>query len=399
VFLFPKFSRLPKLRLEIAIKLLLGVTIGGALISGFYLTKQSNPPRIPASDVSPVASIGATLPEPPICKDFYRSICQQKSPFRDDGRDPTGAVRTDVEGERMASSYLKDIIDQHPDWNSDQVDDELVKQIYTPERTGRIIAAYHWVQYKIEHLIESQPERVFTAREKRELVARVKRTELQLPGPASVYADEPDLFTKNDVFYERSPEGKLRMRVGGAYLFTAKSWFNIVFTFGHELGHSIDPCEIRQARLSYPAYDRLTACFLRTGIVKTTNLRSECQENDQLSEAFADWVGAQVSSEALKNFSNEFHGTQLINATENGVRDLCEQEDETDDELDVDTHPSPRVRIGRIYGGNPGIRNILGCEKPAADYCGFESVLPPPILGPLTPNGTPLTGKSLGESL
>jgi len=359
-------------------------------------------PRSPASLVNSGALQEFPAPELPICHDFYNYICKHHELSKGDGRDPTGIVHPDVEGERIADGFLKDIIQKHPDWTSDQVDEELVKEVYTPERTARVQAAYRWVQNRIVHLIESQPEHVFTSREKREIVARVKKTELQLPPPASNYADEPDLFTRNDVFYERTPEGQMRMRIGGAYLFTAKSWFNIIFTMGHELGHSIDPCEIRQARLSYPAYDRLTACFLRTGLVQTSNTRSECGENDQLSETFADWIGTQVSAEALKTFSNEFHGAQLINATANSVRDLCEQDDQDNEpeELDTSTHPSPKVRIEKIFGDQPGIRSVLGCavpEKSVSQYCSFESQNPLPnaLKGPM---GNPANGLTNGKT-
>jgi hypothetical protein len=355
------------------LKLLIAMAILVALGSGariyIRLHQYGTPSRDLASSTSSLALPDPQPSEPPLCKDFYRSVCGQQQ----DGRDPTGIVRTDVEGERLAVGYLKDIINKHPDWSSDQIDEELIRQIYTPERRGRIEAAYHWVEYRIEHFIDSQPDQVFTTREKKEIIQRLRKTELQLP-PTTLYTDEPDLYTKNDVYYERTPEGQLRMRVGGAYLFTAKSWFNIVFTLGHELGHSIDPCEIRAARLSYPAYDRLTACFLKTGIVNTTKQRSECEDNDQLSEAFADWIGAKVSSEALKNFSTSYQGLQLTDAAENSVRDLCDQGDL--DDLDIVNHPSPKVRIEKIYGGNPEIRSLLGCSKPSVDYCSFESVLP-----------------------
>ncbi len=378
--MFPRLKRTQKFGIVFA--LVLGAIYGGARLLPW--AEQSSNPRLPATDQASATQVELHPIEPNVCKDFYKQVCQFKNSLQGDGRDPTGLVHSDVEGERTAEGFLKDIIEKHPDWNSDQVDDELVKRIYTPERRARIEAAYHWVEYRIERFIDSQPEHVFTLREKKEIKSRLRKTELQLPTTAALYSDEPDLFTKNDVYYERTPDGQMRMRVGGAYLFTAKSWFNIVFTLGHELGHSIDPCEIRQARLSYPAYDRLTACFLRTGVVKTSKLRTECAENDQLSEAFADWIAAKVSAEALKNFSNEFHGPQLVNAAENGVRDLCEQEDSADPgELDEDDHPSPRVRIERIYGSNPDIRNLLGCEKTSADYCSFESVLPPlPTSGP-----------------
>jgi hypothetical protein len=309
--------------------------------------------------------------EPAICKDMYKIACQGKDLTR---RDPTGLVRPDVEGEKIVVQMYKDIIDQHPNWSSEQVDDELTRTVFTPERRGRIEAAYHYVQYKIEHFIDIQPDDVLSAGEKKILKQRIQKTVLEIPPPASLYADEPDLLTKEDVFYERTSDGVMRMRVGGAYLFTAKSWFNMIFTMGHELGHAIDPCEIKAAGLSFPAYDRLTQCFLDTGIVLRRKDRIECEQNDQLSEAFADWIGSQITADALKTFSTEFHGTQLVNSTTNAVRDLCEEDD--GDDLDVIDHPSPRVRIERIFGDQPEIRTILGCsttfQPPRSVYCGFE---------------------------
>jgi hypothetical protein len=313
----------------------------------------------------------APVEDPAICKNIYKTVCQRADQAR---RDPTGMVRPDAEGERIVASMYKDIIDKHPDWTSQQVDDELVHTVFTPERRGRVEAAFHWVQGRIEHFIDSQPDHVFNSREKKLLKQRVHSTVLEIPPPAALYADEPDLLTKNDVFYERTSDGALRMRVGGAYLFTAKSWFNLVFTMGHELGHSIDPCEVRSARLSFPAYDKLTACFLKTGLVAMSKTRSECDEDDQLSETFADWMGAQITAEALKTFATEYHGAQLVNATSNAVRDLCEQDDSA--ELDTITHPSPRVRIEKIFGNQPGVRSVLGCTvptQPSSEYCGFDS--------------------------
>ena len=346
-----------------------------ALIFAFLHHESARSRTIASSEISepPARTVGLN-DEPAICKNLYKIACQKRNQTR---RDPTGLVRPDVEGERIVVSMYKDIIEKHPDWSSDQVDTELTRVVFTPQRRGRIEAAYHWVQNRIEQYIETQPEHVFTAREKKLLKQRVHNTVLEIPPPASLYEDEPDLLTKNDVFYERTTDGKTRMRVGGAYLFTAKSWFNMVFTMAHELGHSIDPCEVRSARLSFPAYDRLVACFLKTGVVAMTKVRAECQENDQLSETFADWVASEITSEALKTFSTEFHGTQLVNATTNAIRDLCEEE-EDGDELDVVSHPSPKVRIEKIFGNQPVIRSILGCaqvQPSPSEYCSFDSDL------------------------
>jgi hypothetical protein len=344
-----------------------------ALTSALNHAPRPSGARIPSStQEAPISHISPSE-EPAICKHLYKIVCHGQGHDQAQ-RDPTGLVRPDVEGERIVTSMYKDIIEKNPDWTEEQVDDELARQIFTPVRRGRLEAAYHWVQNRIEQIIESQPEHVFTAHEKKVLRQRIHNTTLEIPPPASIYADEPELLTKNDVFYERTTDGTTRMRVGGAYLFTAKSWFNMVFTMGHELGHSIDPCEIRNARLSFPAYDRLEACFQKTGIVATSKNRAECENNDQLSEAFADWIGTQVVSDALRIFSAEFHGTQLVNAASNSVRDLCEQDDAND--LDTSDHPPPVVRIEKIFGNQPGIRSVLGCSVPVpsqSQYCGFDS--------------------------
>ncbi len=264
----------------------------------------------------------------------------------------------------------------------------LVKEIFTPTRRARVESAYQWVKRTMEEFINRQPHETFSAQEKKQLKARLRKTKLELPPPVSVYADEPDLFTKNDVFYERLANGDMRMRVGGAYLLSAKSWFNLVFTLAHEFAHSIDPCELRAADLSIPAYDRIYACFLQNGLIAARKTRQECGENDQLSETFADWMAVQVVAEALSHFSTEFHGNQLANAATNSVRDLCEQ-GESPSELNLDLHPSPEIRIDRIFGHNPRIREVLGCgpvtpsaRAPASaglidssyEYCGFGFV-------------------------
>jgi hypothetical protein len=299
---------------------------------------------------------------------MFRSVCQRKG----ESRDPTGIVHSDAEGELQALRAYEDIIHRHRDWSSDQVDDELVQTIFTPKRRARIESTYAWVEKSIEAFINRQPDTVFSAAEKKILKQRVRSTTLQLPPPASVYADEPDLLTKNDVFYERAANGGMRMRVGGAYLLSAKSWFNVVFTLAHEFGHSIDPCELKVAKVAIPAYHQLASCFLKQGVIAARPNRRECGENDQLSETFADWIAVQVVSEALAHYATEFHDPiSLTNAAANSVRDLCELEE---GEFETLLHPSPETRIERIFGRNPAIRHTLGCEDVVSDtpYCDFS---------------------------
>ena len=335
----------------------------------------THPPLSLSSPQPPPARLPATLN---LCQNIYKSVCQTKQ----ESRDPTGIVYSDVDGEKYALKLYRAIIQDHRDWTLEQIDEELVKKIFTPAQKNRIEGAFRWVLRTLEHFIDQQPPEVFNLREKNQLKSRLRKVQLQLPPPASLYADEPDLFTRNEIYYERTSSAQLRLRIGGAYVFIAKSWFNLVDTLAHELAHAIDPCEIRFVHLSFPAYDRLTACFLDHGLIATRKNRLECGENDQLSETFADWIAVQVTAEALRSFSTEFHSTQIINAARNSVRDLCEQDSE-DTELDLEHHPSPQVRIAKIFGENPLVRQVLGCSpsENISHYCTFESTLPYPSKG------------------
>lgn len=303
-----------------------------------------------------------------LCGDIYPIVCAKKEALRD----PTGSVRSDLEGERMALHLYQEIVAQHPDWNSEQVDREFIDKVYTPKVRGRLESAYRWVRHSLIQFLDKQPASIFTSEEKRQLKQRLMKTKLDLPTHESPYPDEPDLLTKSDVFYEVLGSGQMRLRIGGAYPLSARSWFNIVFTMAHELAHSIDPCEVRYARLSYPAYDRLGACFLSQGLIAARKTRQECSHNDQLSETFADWMAVQVSAKALDHFATEFKGPQLLSAIINSVRDLCEEENEETEE-DIALHPPAKVRINRIFGKSPQIRELLGCAnvKESSEYCQF----------------------------
>lgn len=355
---------------------LLGFLAGVATIE---FQARKSPPAGPHSTSAERGPAERSRNEPgedsarPICQNFYKTVCQKRGITRD----PTGSVKPDVSGEILALRAYEEIIRKHPEWSSDQVDEELVRTIYTPKVRARIQSSFQWVQNRVIRLIESQPEGVFTKKQKNLLKKQILSTQLDLPRPGALYADEPDLLTKNDVFYERSPEGKIRLRVGGAYLLSARSWFNIVFTLAHEIAHAIDPCELRALNVNIAAYDRLSACFLENQLVATKRSGTECTENDQLSESFSDWLAVSVVGDALATFESEFKGPQLVNAAVNSVRDLCEQDDGFR-ENDTEFHPPAEVRIERIFGRNPRIRSIFGCEPLPAGvrYCSFNPSLP-----------------------
>lgn len=334
---------------------------------------QTDTTKVELSRSENARTPATTLSIPPKvnrCQNIYTWVCGKKAEIND----PTGTVTSDIEGERQSIQIYHQIIKEHHNWQPAQIDEELVKQIYTPHLRNRLEFAFKWVKGAVDRFFERQPG--LTHLQKVKLMTILHRVFLQLPPPASNYADEPDLFTKDEVDFERTLDEQLRLRVGGAYLLIAKSWFNLVFTLAHEVAHSVDPCELRHYNLNFPAYNRLKSCFIHHGFISKRNQSEECGPNDQLSEAFADWVAVHVTSEALKVFSTEFHGEQIVNSARNSVRDLCLQEDDKS-ELDTDFHPPPQIRIGKIFGDNPEIRGHLGClvgETSPPPYCSFDSL-------------------------
>ncbi|MBI4925445.1 MAG: hypothetical protein HY843_05925, partial [Bdellovibrio sp.] len=224
------------------------------------------------------------------CSHFYPTICQLKK----DTSDPTGSVRKNIKGEILALQTYQEILRENSNLSVDEYDELFVKKVYTSKRRHRIQSAFHYVQNALLRYIDKQNNHIFTDREKKFLKNRLKKIKLELPPPASLYQDEPDLFTKNNILYERLTDNSLRLRVGGAYLITVQSWFNLIFSMSHELAHSIDPCELKFLQIYIPSYDKLSACFIKQGLVQIHNERSECGENDELSETFADWIAVQI---------------------------------------------------------------------------------------------------------
>lgn len=320
----------------------------------------------PGADPTPYPSPG----HPEICEHFFQLVCAR----RDVTADPTGNVSPNVRGEVEALRDYEKIIHEHPGWTSDQVDDELVKEIYTDRRRKHLQETFDWVLVMEKEFIDRQPPTVFTPAVKAKLKERLSATKLELPPPAALYETEPDLFTKNEIYYETLGDGRRVIRVGGAYILTAKSWFNRVFTFAHELAHAIDPCELESIPLELPAYHRLAACFSKHGIVHKSMEPVKCGEKNRLGESFADWIAAEITSEALVQRTAKFKNFgETLNSAINSVRDLCNQEswlDESESEL----YPEPHIRIGVLFAKNPRIAHLLGCAIPEGkdSYCTFD---------------------------
>lgn len=291
------------------------------------------------------------------CVDLHSYVCTLVR-----AEDPTGDVRRDSEGEVEVLRIYENIIRSNRRLSPEKIDELLVRKVYTPERTKSIRELFAKAKEYLIRFIDAQPFQALSEFDKNILRKRVERVVLELPPPASMYADEPDLFTRNDVYYERTSDGRVRIRMGGALLFTVRSQFNLAFTLTHELAHSIDPCELRSDNIDIMSYRGLAECF---GSPEHT-LVTECSNKGKLSEVFADWAATHVVADILSESAQRFTPSQVRSAIFNTVRDLCR--DGEDELFDMDdglasSHPSAAYRVNRIFAQHPRIRKLLGCRE------------------------------------
>lgn len=352
--------------------LIFAVVAGVAFL---FLSQGQEPPRKLTTFSSPtVSEVGApeqvlSSPKQKVslrekyCENPHGATCSSRWP----SVDPTGRVLPDVTGEVLALRQLRRIIRSHPDWSTTQVDEDLAKKLYTPERIEVLEKVFESVLKEIFTFLQDLPPSVLSFQEKEALIEQVKRIRLETPPPAKVYFDAPDLFTKNTVYYERTSRGELRLRIGGAYLLSASSLYNLMFTLAHEVAHSIDPCEASYAKISPKIYQPLMGCFVRMGWVKREDVH--CRKGEQVSEVFADWLATEITVRVLEKRALNYTSTQKVKSVINFSRDLCEQSS-SPDRLHIYSHRAPQVRIGSIIGQSPFVRKVVGCDRVVVrNYC------------------------------
>jgi len=313
------------------------------------------------------------------CDHLYSFICEQEQKLSD----PTGSLDISTVASQAAKNLLDEIKKRHPKLTPAEVQEKLAETIFNSKNQARIQKAFTWVKRELILFFEQQSDSIFTAAEKSRIQDLILKTRLKLPPPASVYADQLDLLTSDEVYYEKTEQGERLLRVGGGYILTSQSWFNLIFTFAHELAHAIDICEIKDEGLSFPAFDHLNACFLEHGLIDLHHERKECIAHDHLAEVFADWIAVQITSLSLKTFAQEYPKLPLENAIRNSVRDLCtpthhERKDPHQNPEEFEFHPLPKIRVEMLFSHHPTIRALLGCgalKIPQASFCSFEKPL------------------------
>ena len=213
------------------------------------------------------------------------------------------------------------------------------------------------------------------------------------------------------------------------FMLQSSSEFQIAFIIAHEIGHSIDPCQLASGPSdlgfkykpatsgatieSQHPFGNVTRCLRDPGSVSarkltvpppmppivltgagtpmpmplpggggggdygnytnypTTNQSSQippfCQ-NDQLPEAFADWIGSEVLPEYIDK-NHKLTPTQYQQGYGNALRTGCWLGGSG--QIFGDTHPATAERINKLLLTQPKIRAQMGCppNHPTSIYC------------------------------
>lgn len=192
------------------------------------------------------------------------------------------------------------------------------------------------------------------------------------------------------------------------------SEFSIVHVIAHEMAHSIDPCVIgslpgfKYSDMNLEASEQefplknLIPCLRGTKSINARNhyadeLKKEKEKekklkkgkqspstryyepslcrHDQIGEAFADWLAAEIIPEYIED-RFKLNKEQMIKGYSNVFRSYCV--DKKSKELDV--HPEDRSRINKILLVNPKVRKQMGCSEIHSDYiyCNINANKPSP---------------------
>lgn len=222
------------------------------------------------------------------------------------------------------------------------------------------------------------------------------------------------------------------------FLLQSTSEFQIAMTIGHELSHSIDPCQIafgptdmgfkykssddlKKMEQEFPLknvllclrdpssveaknlssmqagqmgygngngsgsgeYENYPMPVAGAGMPQQQQLKPSFCNNDQITESFSDWMGSEVLPRYIqKNYS--LTPEQYREGYANANRINCWSYPDTSDNFNFKVHPAIGKRINKIMLVNPKIRIQMGCpaKHPENTYCDSDKPLNSPDMPP-----------------
>lgn len=182
------------------------------------------------------------------------------------------------------------------------------------------------------------------------------------------------------------------------------SEFQMVFMIAHELAHGISPCGItkgpsdftfkysnptdrKKSEQEFPFYSSVLSCLRDKRSIQAefkeaneesleTSKEPVFCNNDQIDEAFADWMATELIPEYIENHHPKLSQEQKILGYSNVARGDCVIQDaleiyKSQNSKKFDVHPDMRSRVNNILLSHPKVREQMGCNKLGEDkiYC------------------------------
>lgn len=194
--------------------------------------------------------------------------------------------------------------------------------------------------------------------EKKDVIQKIKAVKFS---PDACKQLKRDIFL-SDAFYSNAAFFSRTNTIGfcnGNFLSIAKQ-ITYVQVLAHELGHAIDPC-------GYPKkfpMPELVQCLRGKKSIQARlgDPNKSCSAgNDQIDEAFSDWIAAEVTAEYTENYYSELETKQIQTLYANVWSDDC-------GEPSGEVHPKDRLRANAILMTQPKIRRQMGCTKEPTQY-------------------------------
>lgn len=213
---------------------------------------------------------------------------------------------------------------------------------------------------------------------------------------AHVFSD-PSLsfFTQVNAFYTPQVQfGKMvieeQVNMMPAFVYNIdKNPYAFLSVVAHEAGHKIGPSVSKMNGYDLgPEYSELLGCYKDSKSIKL--------EAHQKDETIADYISSEVLARQIQKLPAEKRKQALMSSME----DFCIFDDWGSQSHSVSckgAHPENSLRVGGVYGANPSIRKIMGCEKESAKFktCGLKtSILDLPEVGSLNDRKSNTDGKS-----
>lgn len=165
-------------------------------------------------------------------------------------------------------------------------------------------------------------------------------------------------------------------------LLTSDSDFQISYVIAHELAHSLDPCQlpeslkgqfqysnpsdVQKCEREYP-FPGLIECLRSKESVQAIRKNSKdvgmgkvfCNQSDQITEAFADWVGFEVVPRYISLRHSALSTLNVRTGYTNIFRNLC-----NNSHSGFDEHVELSRKINFLLLTQPQIRRQMKCDGP-----------------------------------